>query len=239
MKFCPNCGSKLNPQNRFCTECGSRIDQVDSSSFRNNGSSDEGAYESAPSCPYCGAPLNSFSGICTGCGREIYRKSYATACQKLCEKLEQIESGRPKETVLSFIAGYIDKATDNVRLKPTDQKKIEAINGFVVPNSKADILEFLMLAESRIEALSHRCDDEYLALASEYMKQAWQSKHDQVLDKAELLLSADPDFIKIRNAYQSKRASRFRQAGLCQHCGGRFKGAINKVCRKCGKPKDY
>lgn len=25
----------------------------------------------------------------------------------------------------------------------------------------------------------------------------------------------------------------------CQHCGGEFKGLFNKVCSKCGKPKDY
>lgn len=27
--------------------------------------------------------------------------------------------------------------------------------------------------------------------------------------------------------------------GVCQHCGGDFKGIFNKVCSVCGKPKDY
>lgn len=27
--------------------------------------------------------------------------------------------------------------------------------------------------------------------------------------------------------------------GLCQHCGGKFKGLFKQVCSKCGKPKDY
>jgi ribosomal protein L37E len=30
-----------------------------------------------------------------------------------------------------------------------------------------------------------------------------------------------------------------RNAGLCQHCGGRFKGIFKKTCTACGKPKDY
>lgn len=30
-----------------------------------------------------------------------------------------------------------------------------------------------------------------------------------------------------------------KQQNLCQHCGGTFKGIFNKVCSKCGKPKDY
>ena len=30
-----------------------------------------------------------------------------------------------------------------------------------------------------------------------------------------------------------------RNAGLCQHCGGRLKGLFAKKCVSCGKPKDY
>lgn len=31
----------------------------------------------------------------------------------------------------------------------------------------------------------------------------------------------------------------YRSKGLCQHCGGEFKGLFTKKCIKCGKPKDY
>ena len=31
----------------------------------------------------------------------------------------------------------------------------------------------------------------------------------------------------------------FRAAGLCGHCGGKFRGLFRKTCIKCGKPKDY
>ena len=30
-----------------------------------------------------------------------------------------------------------------------------------------------------------------------------------------------------------------REAGLCQHCGGKLKGFLKKVCTVCGNPKDY
>ena len=33
--------------------------------------------------------------------------------------------------------------------------------------------------------------------------------------------------------------SYWRSQGLCQHCGGEFKGLFGKKCVKCGKPKDY
>lgn len=34
-------------------------------------------------------------------------------------------------------------------------------------------------------------------------------------------------------------ATERRTAGLCQHCGGEFKGLFTKKCASCGKPKDY
>ena len=31
----------------------------------------------------------------------------------------------------------------------------------------------------------------------------------------------------------------YRMAGVCQHCGGKFKGFFTKTCSSCGKQKDY
>ena len=36
-----------------------------------------------------------------------------------------------------------------------------------------------------------------------------------------------------------KLAKQRRAAGLCQHCGGSFKGLFTKKCINCGKAKDY
>lgn len=38
-----------------------------------------------------------------------------------------------------------------------------------------------------------------------------------------------------RKAQQAK----WRNAGVCQHCGGALKGFFSKKCVHCGKPKDY
>ena len=40
---------------------------------------------------------------------------------------------------------------------------------------------------------------------------------------------------KKRNAEREERKKR----GLCQYCGGQFKGLLTKKCTDCGKPKDY
>ncbi len=189
-------------------------------------------------CPYCGSPLDSFAGFCPGCQREIVQNVYATACQQLCAKLERIERERPKETVMSTITGLLDR-TSNARLKPTDQRKVEAIANFVVPNTKADILEFLMLAESKM-SLSFYSNDDYEKLVMLRLYDTWKTKYEQVYNKATIILARDPDFIRIREKKEKEeRINRLKSSGLCQHCGGRFKGVFNKVCINCGRPKDY
>lgn len=36
-----------------------------------------------------------------------------------------------------------------------------------------------------------------------------------------------------------EQRAKWRMRGLCQHCGGPFKGLIKKACVNCGRPKDY
>ena len=43
---------------------------------------------------------------------------------------------------------------------------------------------------------------------------------------------------RIRIEKEHKQAA-YRSAGICQHCGGTFKGLFLKTCTKCGKKKDY
>lgn len=38
---------------------------------------------------------------------------------------------------------------------------------------------------------------------------------------------------------RARQQAQWRDAGLCQHCGGQFKGLFGKKCANCGKPKDY
>ena len=47
-----------------------------------------------------------------------------------------------------------------------------------------------------------------------------------------------PDTID-KDRAKAKLAKKRRAAGLCQHCGGSFKGLFTKKCINCGKAKDY
>ena len=36
-----------------------------------------------------------------------------------------------------------------------------------------------------------------------------------------------------------QQKSIYRKVGVCQHCGGTFKGFFSKICTQCGRKKDY
>ena len=44
---------------------------------------------------------------------------------------------------------------------------------------------------------------------------------------------------RIEQEKVAKQMAARRQLNLCQHCGGQFKGLFKKVCKRCGKAKDY
>ena len=196
-------------------------------------------------CPNCGSAVDSMSARCGFCGTELIHNSQAFGCKELCDRLDLIEASRPKETVFSFVTGLANKALDQNKLAPTDQQKIELISNFVVPNTKADIMEFLFLAKTRIEACNKlsSSDDEYVAMVQDELLSVWKTKFEQTIKKAKLVLSNDPDFNAFYMQYLKEQEEEDRRINrlnrVCQYCGGKFKGFTHKTCVKCGKPKDY
>ena len=55
---------------------------------------------------------------------------------------------------------------------------------------------------------------------------------------AELIARAKLKIERMSNALEDQKNSFILQK-RCQHCGGKFKGIFSRVCRECGKPKDY
>ncbi len=56
------------------------------------------------------------------------------------------------------------------------------------------------------------------------------------MQKAEMTLNNDPDFIAFRDTYTKRR---YISEMKCQYCGGSFAGLFTKTCKQCGRPKDY
>lgn len=171
MRYCSNCGKSIDPIDKFCSECGTKIGSI--SSMRR-----EQVFEgNIHKCPNCGEVIGAFSKNCPSCGFEFRNVQASSTVQELSRQLHEIESKREN--------AYYDP--------DTDRKRVDLISHFPVPNTKEDILEFMILACSNID------EEQYF---QSFEVNAWKSMMEQAYQKAKLLWKEDDDdFRKIQELY--------------------------------------
>ena len=162
MPYCTNCGCQIKKEAKFCSNCGCAIN-----SFQSNAESErETVYEgNLHKCPNCGEVLPSFITNCTSCGYELRGTVAVTSVRELYRELHETNSISQRDVM---------------------------IRNFPIPNSKEDILEFMILASSNILGEDDR--DIY---------EAWLAKFEQAYQKATLLFKTDNDFAKIQQIYNN------------------------------------
>ncbi|NMD38820.1 MAG: zinc ribbon domain-containing protein [Christensenellaceae bacterium] len=114
-------------------------------------------------CPNCGDTLGSFVSHCSSCGYEVRGVSNSYAVKEFAEKLAEAEN---------------------------HQKKVTIIRNFPIPNTKEDILEFMILASTNVGR----------NLESD-LSVAWQTKIEQAYEKAEIILENKKEFLRIQKIY--------------------------------------
>ena len=159
----------------YCTNCGCQI--TDNAKFcsncgsainssKNDQSERKTVYEgNIHKCPNCGEVLQSFVANCPACGYELRGNMAADSVRKLYWELNRTTTPAQKDLI---------------------------IRSFPIPNSKEDILEFMIMASSNILGEDDR--DIY---------EAWLAKFEQAYQKAVLLFWADDDFTKIQQIYDN------------------------------------
>lgn len=223
VRFCSYCGTKLDVGARFCKNCGEAVVggsvkadepkqkkvEADESPIKENPTERKTVYEGKIyKCPHCGEIMKSFSANCPSCGNEIRGSKATTSVQELAHKLELIEAEQmphfeEKKSVMKMVFGRdfnnedeLEEAQDRFdELKAN--KKANLIINFSVPNTREDILEFMLLASSNIN-IKKGLDDE--------VTKAWLSKLDQVYEKARLIMGNKPDFAQIKYIYDKKKS---------------------------------
>ena len=168
----------------FCTKCGKQL--VDGAKF----------------CGECGEQVEQavstnvevrktvFEGQihkCPGCGWEL--KAFESVCPNPQCGIE-IRGAKSSSTVREF-AFKLEQAI-------TEQQRILIIKNFPVPNTKEDIFEFMLLASSNFDASYYATH-----LHEEDISDAWLTKMEQCYQKAELAITNEVDFEKIKNLYSN------------------------------------
>ena len=194
--YCSNCGKKLDDDAMFCDECGTKIKRQKPSNVQTPNVQEtsvikeevkevtrtEPVNEIRPEqkrvnlkegrlhkCPNCGELINFDNVRCPTCGYEIRDREVNASVQSLFDKV---------------------LATEEL------DKKIELIKTFPIPNTREDILEFMILAKSNFDAKYYATNKNIDSISS-----AWLSKIDQCYAKAKILLRDKRDLDTVEDIY--------------------------------------
>ena len=228
-QFCPYCGTKLDEGARFCKNCGESISDTaeqtpkvqQTESPDGNPSDRKTVYEGyIHKCPNCGEMLDSFAVNCPTCGYEFRGVKGAISVREFAKKLEEIESKRPTNRF-----GFKKVLENQNTVNETDIKKISLIRSFAIPNTKEDILEFLILASSNIN-LQRYNDFDAISESEKAVSDAWQAKLEQAYEKARMSFGDTPEFKKIHSIYEKKTGEIEKSKKKRVYFGIGFTGSI-------------
>lgn len=157
---------------KFCWKCGNQLNDnaifCDKCGTNVSGSTTQQQNNSNYKCPYCGDILPFGVSTCPTCGNELRGLSASQNRQVFNNKLESIDD--PK-------------------------KRILLIKNYAIPNTREDVIEFMILASSHYYSDTYDSVDEL---------EAWKKMMDQCYEKAHLLLNSKNDLETIDKLYYGK-----------------------------------
>ncbi|MCD8107850.1 MAG: zinc ribbon domain-containing protein [Oscillospiraceae bacterium] len=192
MAFCSNCGKELAAGDKFCSECGTPVRSASTSERKI-------VYDGElHKCPNCGGTIKSFEINCPTCGYELRGAKNSDSVREFANKLEKIEQSRSSKS-----SGLKKLLKNGNGVNETDKEKISLIRSFVIPNTKEDLFEFMILASSNINM--HRYSNlDSISESEKAVSDAWEAKFEQAYEKAKLSFGDSQEFKKMHNLYTKK-----------------------------------
>ena len=193
---CEYCNKNISKEALFCPHCGKEQIKF-SKKLKTN------KQESGYTCPHCGGDFKVFSCLCPHCGKEQIGQIRSKSILQFTQELQRLDDKKSKSGVAAFI--------NSKKIKNLEEQKLNYIRTYVVPNSKEDVLEFMVLASSNFNPymmMAKNCNEVDLK-EKEFQKQklisnAWHAKMEQVYQKAQAAFGQDEDFIVIKQIFEEK-----------------------------------
>lgn len=210
MKFCSNCGEKLNADARFCVSCGKAAHAQEYKGANKN-------VGKINKCDNCGATLDSVSTHCPWCGCEFKSVESLNSIKEFTWQLSLIESERleidtSQKSVKEMLFGSDAKKkaaqaeAEAAFEKRKIEKKASYIINYPIPNLKEDLLEFMLLISTNISANDSKAG----------LLKAWDTKLEQVYKKAKLIVNNETDLLEIEQIYHKSKKKSTEKDLLCQ-----------------------
>ena len=144
-------------------------------------------------CPSCGAQVIGGSAVCQECGYTFSNVSANSSVERLQNKLDEFnrrqESRADNRSISGVLTHNFAKASG---MDGTNKYKMDIISTFPVPNTRADLLEFLTMIQSRANSTGPR-NGQNLS-REEDLSYAYWLLYSNCINKANLSFSKDSDF---------------------------------------------
>ncbi len=169
-------------------------------------------------CSSCGAPVESFSVVCAECGHEFSNVEAPQSISELSKVLQDIAKGVRQEKENLAVDKWNAHLKNPLNIaKEMNDLQSSVISTFPVPTTKEDILEFLSVAVGEAMKKPNKVGP-YVMDGSDGIVNAWKSKAEQVITKAEFVLGDD---VKLMESFSNIR----QQLGSVK---GKKKGLFSK-----------
>ena len=198
--FCSNCGSKLDANSKFCHNCGHAVKEYSTEAQSENNNKRVTVYDgNIHKCPNCGEVLKAFTTNCPTCGYEIRGVETTCSLREFTKKLEQLEDeqGNKKNKV------GLGNAIFGNGVSRMDERKINLIKNFTIPNTKEDIFEFIILSSSSIDYNVYGYKYNGFRESQRAVSDAWRGKMEQAYRKAQISFGTSSEFNNIKEIYEN------------------------------------
>ena len=129
----------------------------------------------------------------------------AKAAQKSAPKSNKFGDVRKCPTCGAMVESFQTKCPEcgyeftNIEANSTTQKLLDALDAVNAQTTKEDLIEMLSLAHTNAETKYGDNVDE------QKMHKAWKRKEKLILEKADLMIKDDPDYIALKESWKKKK----------------------------------
>lgn len=187
MAFCSNCGHQLADDAKFCFACGAKVNDAAVNQEMQRKTVYDGEIHK---CPNCGEIMDAFVSNCPSCGYELRGTGVTSVVHEFAKEISRADTAKAKE---------------------------ELIRNFYVPNTREDIIEFFILANSNIETDADCWE-------------AWAAKMEQTYQKAKLTFGSTSEFVHLEELRQKslKLIQKKRSLGKTERAFGTVAKTVAK-----------
>lgn len=151
-------------------------------------------YGTLKKCPNCGEIVKPGTAVCSSCGLEFSGIGAVNSVERFSEKIAEIEKQYP----------LVEKE-DRDGINPRASAITSVIANFPIPNSKEDLLEFIVFTESKFLHLNNSTESEVAIL------RAYKAKYIESVEKAKIYFGDDPQFDYIFSKYEKNKKRKWRE----------------------------